>query len=315
MLRPVRLIRPRLVAFVGACLAFTSRASRVNASGECTQDAAGLPADYGAIINSFPVNNASGVPRDGIVRVRYRIRAPSRPFVIVADATTRAVVSGTLSVLPDELIWQSDRTLAVSTRYQIEVADPVGTGSQGSTFTTSTVVAGRGRNVTFAGLTDASAQRQGSSDPCGDANAARITLEWRTPVIQAWTANDVDFVVYQTSGPGISGPIERARFAMANPPSGTCSGVGTNCTSFRLSSDIASGAMCFNLQVLDPYGTADGNAVEKCVSGPGGAIFLGCAVTPRAAPRSRRHTGFPMALLVVVGAVTVARRFRQNART
>ena len=112
--------------------------------------------------------------------------------------------------------------------------------------------------------------------------------------------SDIEYVVYQTRGAGIAGPVERAR-QRGRLVSDHCATVGADsqCVAFRMTSANASEPMCFNVQAIDALGRADGNQEERCVDPEPGGHFVGCTAAPRAQHR-------PLGWLLITASLTVA---------
>jgi hypothetical protein len=99
--------------------------------------------------------------------------------------------------------------------------------------------------------------------------------------------------VYQTSGPGISGPTLRAR--VADP--------GGELTVLQ-PVDQGEGEICFRVEVRDLLDRWDGNRREQCVEVILGGIFQNACSTSGAAPRSTGRAAIGLALLVLVAAAS-----------
>jgi hypothetical protein len=261
-------------AVVGAlCLA----ASSASAQETCDEDAGTPPPDYGQLIETFPSNNARDIPRDGFVRFVYRGRVPPRPVLIVRDASG-ATVEGTLNVVGSELHWQSRMPLAPRQQYTATSSDIIGGSAQVRFITSDTTSNGEGPSG-FDGVVSASSERLGAADICGDENARSVTIGWRFARNSPWPQTELTYIVYETRGPGIRGPVERAR-DRGRWSTSPCDPNADQCVTFRLSSINAAGPACFSVQVFDPFGRTTSNTVEKCINLDGGNYFYGCTVRP-----------------------------------
>jgi hypothetical protein len=262
-----------------------------------------LPRNFGHFERAFPTDGSLGVPIDGFVRLRYVLRAPRRPFVTVSETVSGANVEGDAFVVDNEVHWRSRAPLRSNTEFRVRFADPgSGTGENLIRFTTGS---GRSSNAppVFEGiLRDGNngprVQRIGSTDLCADPDAVEVTVTWHRALPNGWPVSDIEYVVYQTIGPGITAPVERARAVGTVTPS-SCGGGSADeqCKTFRLSGANAEGTLCFNIQAIDAYGRNDGNAVEACIDPHAGNTFVGaCDARP---PMPRRGTRTWLGLLAV----------------
>ena len=89
------------------------------------------------------------------------------------------------------------------------------------------------------------------ADLCGDPNAVTITVQWRRAESNGWPAGDIEYVIYQTRGPNIGAPVERARERVFGANGNCPNRTDLECRSFRLSSENAGGPVCFNIQAID----------------------------------------------------------------
>lgn len=287
-----------------AAVVFVMTAPRVaSAQNTCDPDAGVRNPNAGLVEQIFPGDNEDNVPTNGFIRLRYIERVAPNPFVSVIDVATGRPLAGRAWVVDNEVHWQSDSPLAPNTEYRVHFAD-LGSGDGNvSTFRTGFGPA-RDDPPVFAGITGVTAMRMGDVDLCGDPDAAEITVTYRRANDNGWPAMDIEYVVFQTRGPHIGGPVERAR----QRGSRTGSAFNTERSmSFRLSSENASAPVCFNIQAVDIYGRADGNRVEKCVNPAVGNFFAGCAVqrTPARASRGRAAGAALGGVLIAVGALVV----------
>lgn len=302
--------RTRLAALA---LALGALASPGAARAQCDAgDDGGVdPSLEGSLRDSFPADQGVEVPLNSPIRLRYYGRVPDPPVVCVQRESLDApCLTGTAAAVGDELIWQpasgaGGSLLEASRRYFVTYQE-TGRGSNRVTFVT-----GRGlapERLLFAGITDVKADDPPSSD-C-DATASDITVKFdraSSGVVgigdSPWPEIDLEYVIYETRGPGVSGPRERDRVRLQRSGSSVVSGAQRT---FRLRGAEASGPVCFNVQVLDPLGHADGNTREQCVNPAKGNYFAGCAARPSHAPGG-------LAALVAMGlaAACVTRRRRR----
>lgn len=268
------------------------------------------PITEGTLRDSFPADQGMEVPLNSPVRLRYFGRVPQTPVLCVRrDSLDAACLDGSSAVVGDEIVWQplagpGGSLLQASRRYYVTYQEE-GSGGSNITFVTGRGVAPE--RLTFGGITDAKADDAPSSD-C-DPEASDITVKFDragsgvlglgdTP----WPESDLEYVIYETRGPGISGPRERDRVRLQRSGSSVVSGAQRT---FRLSGADASGPVCFNVQVLDPLGIADGNTSEQCVNPAKGNYFAGCSATPA---RGGSHI---TALALAACAALVTRRRRR----
>jgi hypothetical protein len=277
----------------------------------CDQDGGGPPQDFGQLIETFPSNNAREIPRDGFVRFVYRGRVPPRPVMIVRDIAMTPV-EGTLTVVGSELHWQARASLRPQERYSVTASDIIG-GTSEVGFTTGSTLAGEVGPTGFEGALSATSERSGATDICGDENARSITVGWKFARSSPWPQTELTYVVFETRGPGINGPIERARDRgrLSTTP---CAPNADQCVSFRLSSANAAGPACFSVQVFDPLGRGVSNTVEKCINLDAGNYFYGCAVRPRPQHTPERgHGRWVVAAASLAFVVAVGARRRQRS--
>lgn len=306
-------------AAVIVALVLTPRTARAQES--CDPDAGVPPQDYGRLGTMFPGAGSAGVPTDGFLRLRYLGRAPLRAFVIVQNPAG-VQVTGTTNVVGNEVLWQSDASLARAMRYSVQVPDS--TGGNTFQFTTGNTHSSEVAPV-FSGVQQATYQAAGAADPCGDANAVQVTLTWNRAISNGWPESDVEYVIFETRGPGISGPIERGRERLQPGGGNTCASGAEFCPAIRLSSANSVGPVCFNVQAMDPYGRSDGNSHETCVDPSQGNFFNGCSVRPevslslslslsQGAARRVRHPSLALTLGgIACASFVIARRRRLRA--
>jgi hypothetical protein len=301
LLRPI----PSLVLF-GALLAPAA------ALGQCDGGDAGPPTDLlGILRDTFPADQSLDVPTDGVVRLRYFGRAPEPPTVCVRPMTASTCIAGTASVVGDEVVWIAPPrggmdALVPFTTYVVSFADASG-GSNRITFTT-----GRGPSAgppAFLGISGVTSV-PAVGDPC-DGQAVDITVRFpratparsTSPLSNApWPDSDIEYVIFETRGPGLTGARERDRVRLQR--SGSSDG-GAQRT-FRLSGRDASGPVCFTIRAFDPWGRRDDNAQEKCVNPAQGNYFAGCHAAPRAP--SRGPEGLAVVLALTLGLRAPRRR-------
>ena len=296
-------MRPRYAA-LAALLTGAGVLAAPLARAQCDAGDAGDPIDLGALRDSFPADQGFDVPTDSPVRLRFVGRVPSGATLCVEPVGTPGCLPGAVSVVGDELVWSSAgaRPFDPYASYRVNYSDPL-TGALSLRFRT-----GRGPSAgapPFAGIRGASA-RAVSSDPC-DPNAYDITVRFNRVVFDAtlgtpWPESDVEYVIYSTRGPGVSGPRERDRARLQS--SGSTSDAVAQRT-FRLSSRDASGPVCFSVQALDPLGRSITNSAEECVNPAEGNYFQGCSATPGSHPGA---AGW--AACVMLGLVAGRRRQR-----
>lgn len=289
---------------LAASVALYAPASRAQET--CDEDGGGPPPDFGQLVETFPSNNATRIPRDGFVRFVYRGRVPPRPVVIVRDESG-SNVPGTLAVVGAELHWQASEPLRGQHRYSAIASDIIG-GSSEVRFTTGDELANGRPPSAFDGILSVSAERSGAADICGDENARSVTVAWRFARSSPWPQTELTYVVYETRGPRINGPVERARDRglLSTTP---CARGADQCVTFRLSSQNAAGPACFTVQVFDPLGASATNTEEKCINLDAGNYFYGCS-TRGPAPSSRQRA---LAWLSLASSLVVMRRARRSS--
>lgn len=290
----------RVSGFVlGAALALCLPPSTAHA--QCDAGDGGTdPTLFGVLRDTFPADQGINVPTDGIVRLRYFGRVPDPPTVCVKPPNATDCLDGTASAVGDEVVWMvnSPTGLAAFTEYTVSFADASG-GANRITFTTAgTRSPGP---PSFGGIMNATAM-SAATDPC-DRAAVDITVRFNRAdnasslSSTSWPDSDLEYVIYETRGPGIAGPRERDRVRLQRSGSSTDTVAQR---SFRLSGADGAGPVCFNIQVVDPTGRADGNAVEQCVNPAQGNYFAGCAVSPS---KTSSHTGVFAVALFALGSL------------
>jgi hypothetical protein len=290
----------RSTAAASACFGLTLLAAS-NARAQCDVPDAGDPVDVGALRDSFPADQGFDVPTDSPVRLRFVQRVPAGASLCVTQAGVGGCLPGALTTVRDELVWVPAQPFAMYANYSVAYSDPV------SGAITLRFRAGRGPSAgppNFPGIRGASA-RAVNGDPC-DPNGFDITVRFNRVVFDPvagtpWPESDVEYVIYSTRGPGVSGPRERDRARLQS--SGSTSD-GAAQRTFRLNSAEASGPVCFSVQALDPLGRVATNSAEECVNPAEGNYFQGCAAGPRA------RTGGALWLGAAAAALAVRRRRR-----
>ncbi len=281
-------------------------------------DAGPDPSLTGVLRDVFPADGDLGVPTDGLVRLRYFGRTPDSPTVCVRPISLSDCVPGTAAVLGSQLVWQGTPLpggadpLTPQTDYQVTFTDASG-GTNRTTFRT-----GRGHSGTspsFQGITSVSAIK--ADTLACDPDAVDVTVQFdRVPPSDLlapgtpWPDIDVEYVVYETRGPGISGPRERDRARLVS--SGSSTDLSAQRT-FRLSGHDAAGPVCFTIQAVDPAGQSDGNRAEQCVNPAQGNYFAGCRAAPGAFPGGSRGGALALAAVAVALSTRRLRRLRRRA--
>jgi hypothetical protein len=272
------------------------------------------PPNFGGLDDFFPSDRSMSIPLDGFVRLRYVGVPPPVPVVQVQNisASSHPYIPGTIGVAGAEVHWFSANQLLPMTQYQVTALSPLDGMTTSFTFTTG-VSATTGQRLTFNGVENIGSSRNGSSDTCGDPNAVTVTLDWSRANPIGWPETEVEYIIYETRGPGISGPVERGR-ERGSATQASCPN-SYYCRSFRLSSENANGPVCFNVQASDPYGITDGNSIEKCIDPSRGNFFNGCSARPQTSrpERSPWLAGIVVSLLAVVTMAVVRGRRRSRA--
>jgi hypothetical protein len=291
-----------------------SRPRDVAAQSICNPDGGSTPSQsIGSVTDVFPGDREVNVPIDGVVRLRYLGRAPRRAFVAVIEAPMNQdlgpAVPGTATVVGNEVIWRANAPLRPNTHYVIRAADDSQTTTD-SGFTTGVATA-PAEAVHFDGITLVSAttgRRTGEPDLCGDPDAAQVSVSFRRAE-SVWPHNDIEYVIYEVRGPGIAGPVERARVRRGALGSSSATEISTT---FRLASADASGPVCFNIQAVDPFGREDGNPIEKCTNPAVGNYFAGCSAARLDASAGGREWRMFAVFAVAAVAAAGARRVRSR---
>ncbi len=303
----------RRFAALATVFAMTATPSMARAQCDAGGDALVPPDQDGLLRDSFPADQDTDVPLDSPVRLRYYGRAPTPPVLCVQQGSlTSPCLAGESSVVGDEIVWQPAASaggslLAPSQRYFVTYTETAA-GTNRITFSTGSGVSPA--RLTFSGVSDVSSD-PATANAC-DRDAADITVTFnRARSVAsglgdtAWPDIDVEYVIYQTRGPGIAGPRERDRVRLQRSGSTVVSEAQRT---FRLTGMEASGPVCFNVQAIDPLGRADGNTAEACVNPAKGNYFMGCAARP--ADPMRSAWGVWLTAL----AITTARSWRRRRR-
>ncbi len=274
------------LAATALALGLSAMVSSGAARAQCDAGDGGIdPITAGTLRDSFPADQGVDVPLNSPVRLRYYGRVPSPPVVCVRlESLDSECFPGTSAAVGEEIVWQplagpGGAVLQASRRYFVTYQEE-GSGSSSITFVT-----GRGlapERLVFAGVSDVKADDAPSSDCDPDASDITVKFDRATSGVlglgdSPWPESDLEYVIYETRGPGISGPRERDRVRLQRSGSSV---VSTAQRTFRLRGADASGPVCFNVQVLDPLGHADGNTSEQCVNPAKGNYFEGCAAGP-----------------------------------
>jgi MYXO-CTERM domain-containing protein len=235
----------------------------------------------GTLRDVIPADQGTGVPIDTPIRLRYFRAVPSPPTVCVTrNGPTTPCLPGEATVSGDEIVWHpAAGALDRSQRYYVSYNET------GSGMATVSFVTGSGRapgELFFSGVTDVKSSPV-TDDGC-DPGASDITVEFDRATsgvgaagVTPWPEIDIEYAIYQTRGPGISGARLRDRVRLQRSGSTV---VREAQRAFRLTGAEADGPVCFNIQALDPLGRPDGNSYEKCVNPARGNYFVGCAATP-----------------------------------
>lgn len=296
-----------LAAALAAALAIPSAAS-AQCGNDGGADGGPDPLEVGTLRDSFPADQGAEVPTDTPVRLRYNVRVPDPAIIRVHPGTPDAepLRGGSAVAVGNEIVWTAPGgRLDPNTRYYV-VYQEQGGGTSRITFTT-----GRGASperLFFAGLNEVKAD-DAPDDRC-DPDAVDITVRFDragagalNPSTIPWPDIDVEYVIYETRGPGIAGARERDRVRLQR--SGSTLVTGAQRT-FRLRGADADGPVCFNVQAVDPLGRSDGNTFEQCVNPVRGNYFQGCSTTPGGASPWRGAA--PLAALALAALVSARRR-------
>ncbi|MDB4927684.1 MAG: hypothetical protein JWM10_168, partial [Myxococcaceae bacterium] len=268
----------RPTATAGLCFGLTLLAAS-SARAQCDVPDGGDPVDVGSLRDSFPADQGFDVPTDSPVRLRFVERVPAGATLCVVHVGTDGCLPGAVTTVRDELVWVGAQPFEMYGVYNVNYSDPIA-GPVMLRFR-----AGRGPSAgppPFDGIRGASA-RAVNGDAC-DPDGFDITVRFNRVVFDVvagtpWPESDVEYVIYSTRGPGISGPRERDRARLQSSGS---TNDGAAQRTFRLNSADASGPVCFSVQALDPLGRVRTNSAEECVNPAEGNYFRGCAAGPRA---------------------------------
>lgn len=235
----------------------------------------------GTLRDAIPADQGTDVPLDTPIRLRYFRAAPTPATVCVTrNSPTPPCLPGESAVSGDELVWHpADGALAPGQRYYVAYNE---TGSGSSVISFVTGASRAPEDLFFTGISDVKSS-PATDDAC-DPGAADITVEFDraisgvgAPGTTAWPEIDIEYAIFQTRGPGISGARLRDRVRLQRSGSTV---VRQAQRTFRLAAAEADGPVCFNIQALDPLGRPDGNRAERCVNPVRGNYFSGCAATP-----------------------------------
>ncbi|MDP3274588.1 MAG: Ig-like domain-containing protein [Deltaproteobacteria bacterium] len=303
----------RWLALLGVicCCTLPSRAAFAQ---ETCDDAGGPPLDFGQLIETFPSHNATRIPRDGFVRFVYRGRVPPRAVMLVRDDMTSATVPGELTIVGAELHFRASEPLQPNRRY-VATAPDISSGEASVRFTTGTTLANSDGPTNFDGAVSVTSARIGPTDICGDADAREVTVAWRFARTSPWPQTELTYIVYETRGPNLTGPLERAR-ERGRLSTSPCAMGAEQCVTLRLSSANASGPACFAVHVYDPLGRRADNNAERCVNLDAGNYFNGCSIArrPSVGPSRERAEGGVMAMLLALVAIYPRRPHRRYTR-
>ncbi len=273
--------------FAPLAAALAALALPAAALGQCdaAADAGVDPLLDGTLGDSLPADQGTDVPLNSPIRLRYFGSVPQPPVVCVqSDSLDAPCLAGSAAAVGHEVVWQPQAgaggaLLEPGRRYFVTYQE-TGRGTNRITFVTGRGVAPE--RLVFGGATEASSER--APDNGCDPEAADITVRFDRATAgivglgdTPWPDIDIEYVIYETRGPGIAGPRERDRVRLQRSGSLVVSGAQRT---FRLSGEEASGPVCFNVQALDPLGRADGNTQEQCVNPAKGNHFEGCAARP-----------------------------------
>lgn len=292
------------------CLALSAAPVTANAQCDAGADAGPDPALDGVIQDVFPAADAFNVPTDTTVRLRYLGRPPMPPTLCVRVRAGGTCLPGSAAVFGHEVVWSSQSNqLDTFTEYTVTYADIAG-GSVPFTFRT-----GSGPSAgppSFNGI-DSAVSQPSAGDSC-DPGAVDITVAFTraNPPASvdgvAWPDSDIEYVIYQTRGPNISGPRIRDRVRLQR--SGSTADRSAQRT-FRLSSLDASGPVCFSVEAFDPLGRNTPTSQEACTNPAQGNYFQAC--TARPGSTSPRHSLFFSAILTGLAAFFYLSRRRRLA--
>lgn len=276
---PVRTPAPLRLAAAVVGLALASLPATAWAQCDAGADAGPDPSLDGVLRDVFPAADAVNVPTDTAVRLRYLGRPPEPPTLCVRVRSGGSCLPGEAAVVGNEVVWSPrGGQLPSFTDFTVTYADVAG-GSVPFTFRT-----GRGPSAgppVFDGVDDVSA-RDAEGEVC-EAGAVDVTVTFTRARSAsstsglAWPDSDVEYVIFQTRGPGISGPRVRDRVRLQR--SGTASDRSAQRT-FRLTAAESEGPVCFSVQAYDPLGRSTPTRGEACVNPAQGNYFQACSARP-----------------------------------
>ncbi len=265
----------------------------------------------------FPFAGAMDVPLNGIVRVVYRTiwSLPEHEAADVVEVHECPEVDGAIECDPDfqrivgsatlgtdprgeatEAVWRAAGALSPGTMYLVRAADGElfirGEYPHEGTFTT-----GDGFDEeppSFGGARKAEIAEEEASDLVPDGYRVRVSF---TAAEDASGSGNVEYAVYQTDGPGWTGPVERIRVR--------CLQEGTNVAAFVVPKDEIGRHACFQVRAADLFGRTDDNDREACAI-PGGVGFFRSCAAAGGVHGGAQHG----AILVVALALAVVHRRR-----
>lgn len=275
----MRTSAPPRRALAAVSLALLALPAVASAQCDAGADAGPDPSLDGVLRDVFPAADAVNVPTDTAVRLRYLGRPPEPPTLCVRVRSGGSCLQGSAAVVGHEIVWSPQGgQLPSFTDFTVTYADIAG-GSVPFTFRT-----GSGPSAgppVFDGIEDVTA-RDAEGETC-EVGAVDVTVTFTRAISSssgaglAWPDSDVEYVIFQTRGPGISGPRVRDRVRLQR--SGASSDRSAQRT-FRLSAAEADGPVCFAVQAYDPLGRSAPNTQESCANPAQGNYFQSCAARP-----------------------------------
>ena len=252
----------------------------------------------------FPASGASGVALDSAVRVRYTTGF----FEIWRDPLTRLLevrdefdspVSGTLERLGDTLVFRPDAPWQAGTQYRgtafgIDIFQARFSFRTGTSFDVEPPV--------FEG-TPTLAPEAVPARPCVDGGGYRIDVTVVPATDRDGAEGDIEYLLFQTRGPGIERPVLRARarnFAGVTIP-----------LAFTLAPSEAVSPICVAVLAVDGAGHVV-SGPTACVDPIQGNFFEPlCSVSAPGA--SRTSSVYAWGLLMGLCAAVAQRRRRRRA--
>ncbi|MBI2896307.1 MAG: hypothetical protein HYY06_22305 [Deltaproteobacteria bacterium] len=146
---------------------------------------------------------------------------------------------------------------------------------------------------------DASATYLGGGpedDPCGPVDLERYRVRLELAAAQGSSGREnLEYVAFQTAGPGVTEPVERSRAVDEE-------GASEVRLDFYLAADDVSGEACFRALAIDVTGPPSGTTEEACADLREGPFFRSiCATAPGGARPG-------VAALIVIAAAALLRR-------